>query len=319
MIGCLPRLLARAVALVLALAVAVVALLRSTGWDPGSLLGMAGALAAPYAVGLGVVGLLVAALARARLSLVLCLLATGALALAQAPLLVPDGATAERPALVVMTSNTQFGRVDAAGLAAAVARERVDVLAVQELTPDLVRRLGAAGLDRTLPHRHLIAEEGAGGTGLWSRLPLGSRGALPGFTFRHPVAEVEVEGAMVTVAAVHPRRPELRSSRGWVHEHEVLRARLAAVPDPVVAAGDFNATLDHLPMRRLGEDGFVDAADSAGAGLLRTWPLDLPGGVPVLGLDHVLVRGGWRAVRTAVVPLGGTDHAALVAELRPDA
>ena len=39
-----------------------------------------------------------------------------------------------------------------------------------------------------------------------------------------------------------------------------------------MVAGDLNAPLDQPPLRRLTGDGFVDAADSAGAGIVRTWP-----------------------------------------------
>jgi endonuclease/exonuclease/phosphatase family metal-dependent hydrolase len=76
--------------------------------------------------------------------------------------------------------------------------------------------------------------------------------------------------------------------------------------------GDFNATLDHAPLRRLIGSGYRDAADTVGAGLSPTWPAD---SLPVVALDHVLAdaRIGVGAVSTHPVP--DTDHRALAATL----
>ena len=83
--------------------------------------------------------------------------------------------------------------------------------------------------------------------------------------------------------------------------------------------GDFNATLDHGPLRRLLRTGYRDAAAVRGRGLAPTWPfrrqpLLLPV-VPWVTLDHVLAdrRIGIGDVGTRVVP--GSDHRAVFAEL----
>jgi endonuclease/exonuclease/phosphatase (EEP) superfamily protein YafD len=86
-----------------------------------------------------------------------------------------------------------------------------------------------------------------------------------------------------------------------------------------VIAGDLNATMDHVPMRALVGSGFADAATQADSRWQPTWPADgqvsrfgfaLPSLVPI---DHVLVKGALRAVRTESVEIDGTDHRALVA------
>ena len=84
---------------------------------------------------------------------------------------------------------------------------------------------------------------------------------------------------------------------------------------PLVVAGDLNADRDHALFRGLLDTGLWDAHDSVGRGLARTWPSALP----LLHLDHVLVRDGQggqlvvTAVREERVP--GSDHRAVVTDL----
>ena len=84
---------------------------------------------------------------------------------------------------------------------------------------------------------------------------------------------------------------------------------------PAVALGDFDAERDHAPFRELLATGLRDAHDERGRGLARTFPAWLP----VLHLDHVLVRDGAeqrlvvRDVREVGLP--GSDHRTVVADL----
>ena len=55
----------------------------------------------------------------------------------------------------VLTLNSRGGSADPAALLAVLRQHAVDVLAVQELTWDLVHRLDEAGLGGLLPHTHL--------------------------------------------------------------------------------------------------------------------------------------------------------------------
>ena len=94
-----------------------------------------------------------------------------------------------------------------------------------------------------------------------------------------------------------------------------LRALPPATDETVkILAGDFNATLDHAELRRVIGRGYEDAADTVGAGLHATWPANrrIP---PPVTIDHVLVdeRAGVRSLR--VIPLAGSDHRAVLAEI----
>lgn len=78
---------------------------------------------------------------------------------------------AEHCKLRVMTLNCRFGRADAASIVSQVDKRHIDVLALQELTDELVNQLEQAGLSRLLPHRMLganRASDNGGFNGLWT-------------------------------------------------------------------------------------------------------------------------------------------------------
>jgi endonuclease/exonuclease/phosphatase (EEP) superfamily protein YafD len=81
----------------------------------------------------------------------------------------------------------------------------------------------------------------------------------------------------------------------------------------VIVAGDFNATMDMRPLRRLLDAGYRDAAEQAGAGLARTYP-NRAGRPAILGIDHILLHD-CAATTAHTVGLGGSDHRALLATI----
>ncbi len=87
------------------------------------------------------------------------------------------------------------------------------------------------------------------------------------------------------------------------------------MPDVLrVLAGDFNATFDHAALRAVLGLGYDDAACAVGRGLAWTWrPLRLR--FPRLALDHVLVDPRIGVASVDLVPVAGSDHRAVVAEL----
>ncbi|MFI6760710.1 endonuclease/exonuclease/phosphatase family protein [Micromonospora sp. NPDC050417] len=245
-------------------------------------------------------------------------LVTLSLAAAVAPrALADERPNATGPAIRVLTANLLFGTADATALIALVRDERVDVLAVQEFTPDIAARLDQLGLDDLLPHQQLGAEIGARGTGLYARFPLRDGGVRRnGGSFLQAYATVLVPGAPpLLVESVHPLAPHsLDVLPFWQAD---LEAEPPASPDgPVrVLAGDFNATLDHVLLRRLLETGYTDAADATGNGLTGTWgPYD-GDLIPPVTLDHVLVDRRIAVHDSSVHRLPGSDHRPVLATL----
>jgi endonuclease/exonuclease/phosphatase (EEP) superfamily protein YafD len=220
---------------------------------------------------------------------------------------VPGGRT-----LQVMTSNLAYGHADPAAVMALARRYRVDLLSLQELTPQEAARLDAAGARARFPYRVLDAQPGAGGSGLMSRYPFAGADRSNGTRMAMPRARLDVPGAAaLDVKAVHPVPPLHRDVAIWRAELRTLPP--ASVDGPLrMLVGDFNATLDHHELRSLLSSGYVDAADAAGIGLQGTYRQGrrLP---PLVAIDHVLVDRRVRVSAASVQPMPGSDHRTLLA------
>jgi hypothetical protein len=310
----------RRTAPLIALPWVVWAALRATGAERGFPLVPAMSFT-PYAAATSVLPLAVAAAARSRTA---GLMVAGSSAVLAGAVLVrrgrrPPAAVPDGPRIRIATVSLRRGLVPAEPVVELVRRFDVDVLSVQELTPGAEAGLRAAGIAAVLPRAHVIpARPGsiASASGaVWSRLPAEAAGSVPG-VFEQPTMRIAVpDSPAVDVTAVHTAPPATspRSVRDWagdlaalpVPDHDVLR----------VLAGDFNASLDHAALRAVLRRGWADAAQRAGRGLAWTWrPLRFPW--PRLTIDHVLVdpRIGVAALQVVHVP--GSDHRALVADLR---
>jgi len=217
--------------------------------------------------------------------------------------------------LRVLSANMKVGIADADNLVALIRAHDVDVLALQEFTFAARDRLRAAGLESLLPNQASFPDDGVGGSALYSRYPLTGIGyrPLPPF-FGQAFGLLHLpDGTSIRVESAHPCAPSERDRvSGW-------RAGLAMQPradhgtGPQLLFGDFNATLDHGPMRDLLASGYTDAAVQLGDGLVPTWPYDGTW-VPKVTLDHVLVAG-LRVYAFATYPNPGSDHRAVYAEL----
>jgi endonuclease/exonuclease/phosphatase (EEP) superfamily protein YafD len=293
--------------------------------DPSPRLAALTPVATPFAVA----GVAVAAATSWWLALLLSAPAVTLLAWQLPPARRPDPAIARLPqpqgtgagalSLRVLTLNVLGGKADPAAVVREIGRHRVDVLALQELTPEMVDRLAEAGIDALLPFRHLDPRPGPSGTGLWARWPLAPLPPVPGLVAAAPRARIEpVDGWPVTVTGVHPRPPMRRRARRWQRELAALRSALAGTGGQQVVAGDFNATRDHRPFRDLLDAGFLDCADAAQQ---RPWPaFTWPAGgriPPIMRLDHVLVsQAGSTVCASRIVQVPGTDHRGVLAVIR---
>ena len=226
-----------------------------------------------------------------------------------------------------LTVNVQGGHADPAAVVRLVREHDVDVLAIQELTPQMVRKLKDADLPGLLPFSHLDPRPAARGTGLWARWPLVPLPPVPGTVAAFPRAQIDPSGRQpVTVTAVHPKAPLNNYQRLWQQELAALRHVLASTPGPQIAAGDFNATRDHRPFRDLLAAGLVDCGDAAAdrpwPGF--TWPSVWPGFVikihppvpPFMRLDHILTsRDSCTPRKVDIFRVPGTDHCAVLATI----
>ncbi len=219
------------------------------------------------------------------------------------------------PSLRLLTINVEGGQASAGSVVQCLRRHRVDLLAAQELTQDMVGRLAQAGLTSLLPYSEVAVRPGYAGAGIWSRWPLLPLPPVPGLAFAAPRGTVSAGGQPVTVTVVHLLTPMHHRERRWRDEFGLLRSALAEVAGAQLVAGDFNATRDHRPFRQLLADGFVDCADAAQR---RRWPAFTWPSTrrcrPVMRLDHVLAARTQFVVRESrTVRIPGTDHRGVLA------
>ncbi|MUL42380.1 endonuclease/exonuclease/phosphatase family protein [Streptomonospora sp. PA3] len=219
------------------------------------------------------------------------------------------------PRLTLLSANVYYGLADPEALVRLVHEHGVDVLSLQELTPQSDDALTRAGLRGPLPYDVTEAAPGPVGGAVYSAHPVEKVGGTArNDYFAMPRARVEVPGApsveVVSAHAIPPSGPA--AIPAW---QDSLRQLPDARPDGAlrVLAGDFNATLDHAEFRALLETGYIDAADATGAGWAPTWSAE--GSLPGVTIDHVLVDRRAQVRRTSVHSLPDTDHRAVLTEL----
>lgn len=268
----------------------------------------------PYAVLVGAVLALFGLLLRRWLTALVVGLVTALLVFSVAPRAMSSTTPAQGIPLRVLSVNAYFGQADAAAVVDLVRRHQVDVLSLQELTPELVDRLDSAGLGAELPHRVFHAGPKADGSGIAARYPLRELDLLPESTLAQPSALLDRPGSPpVEIVAVHTLYPMGRDTYDVWRREMVALGQQPLNGTPRVLAGDFNATLDHVRLGDLIGRGYTDAAAATGSGLRATWPESwFP---PPVALDHVLTTPEIAPQSFDVFPVPGADHRAILATL----
>ncbi|MBN1174834.1 MAG: endonuclease/exonuclease/phosphatase family protein, partial [Micromonosporaceae bacterium] len=124
----------------------------------------------PYVAAASIVPLIVGLCLRRWIPAGVAAVAFAALIACVAPRAIPSSSesltTSSRPTLRVMTHNVYLGKASASALVDRIRQERIDVLALQELTESMIGDLDRAGIAEFLPYRSLNALGGASGTGV---------------------------------------------------------------------------------------------------------------------------------------------------------
>lgn len=214
-------------------------------------------------------------------------------AILAAPLLSSPDATSD---LRVAVLNTRVERAEDPALHAELRELSPDAVVLAETTTDeagaVAQQLGMAVTGPVAPGGHGVAVLAATSA---------RAGQLHDGLHQMPV--VPLSGA--TVIGVHAAAPmSPRLAELWRADLAALDRALAR-PGPVIAAGDFNASVLHPPFRELpGRDCTLP---------VPTWPMP----VSVLHLDHVVVSGAeCTGAGTFAVP--GTDHRGVWADIALD-
>ncbi|WP_084038601.1 endonuclease/exonuclease/phosphatase family protein [Demequina sp. NBRC 110053] len=266
---------------------------------------------APWALLGAAVAVVLAVVGRSAVLAAAAVIVAMPVVLWNAPLWTSGAVPAGPRALTVATVSMTFGQADPHAVVALVRDHEVDVLAIQELTPEAAEALVAAGLEDELAHDAAYPEPGFTGTGLWSREPLLSETAVPGFVSRTIRAELDAVGGL-TVVAPHPAAPGPWRHEGWSADTTALVSLLDGIDGPTLVVGDLNLTRDHRAFRDLLDQGLIDAVDQAGAGLPMTFP-EQRTAFPFVAIDHVLARDvDFAATDVDTDVVAGSDHRALV-------
>ena len=294
---------------------AVWAIARTAGLDRAHPF-VAFAAFTPYAAATAPFALLVALVLRQRVVALIALVTVVLFAIAVLPRVMGDDETTGSETvgtITVMTSNLFGGRGDAERIMELVRRYDVDVLALQELTPQALDRIEAAGGDEVFQGRAAEPRPGGAGNAILTRSPLRRVPSTEGWSLPHePAVDIRVRERAIRVRVAHPTTPV-----GRAHTAE-WQAYLRALPAPsedgrALLLGDFNATLDHADFRRLLGRGWRDAGGAAGEGLRPTWPV----GRRILGLtiDHVLFSERFALSDYQLREIPNSDHRAVIATL----
>lgn len=243
---------------------------------------------------------------------------------------VPSDARVGTP-IEVLTWNLELGSDAGRDLVDVLTDSRADIVILQELTPDHVRRIERAeGLDGRFPHRLLQPSDDVLGIGLLSVFPIVSSEPL-----LEPVgllAELDIGGATpLVVLSAHPLPPHYAlwpsivpipiafEPRVRDESLDVLRERVDDVLDAdrqLILLGDFNVAPTEPAYAELAA-GLTDVHAEVGLGPGWTWrPRQieaLPAGI--LRIDHVFVGGGIRPVGSATDCSHPGDHCVLRARV----
>jgi endonuclease/exonuclease/phosphatase family metal-dependent hydrolase len=255
-------------------------------------------------------------------------------------------ATPGAPCFSVMSWNILFGNPQTGALLSFLATEPADVIALQELTPDLVERIsGNEALQWCFPHQ-IAWEYGIGaGMGLLSRYPILEQGMLT----RPPVLWARLDlgdGRTVVLVSAHPTffpTRMVKKERGeqpWLiailrrfvdvrffsydpdyRDDGIKRVRALVEPmlrqgEPLLLVGDFNVTERERAYGELTaglQDVFVAVGSGSGHTWRPEWLARLP--LPLLRIDYMLSSPKIRPLHMWVdCTPRGSDHCAIHGE-----
>lgn len=213
----------------------------------------------------------------------------------------------------IMTLNTKQGAADAGRIVETVKNEHVEVLALQEVSWDLLNRLGTAGIANYLPYSVAAQQtwhDNGGVNVLYSAAPMtdAKQNLIPVESSNVPAATINFDGRKVRFGSVHPFSPRPRNQGLWNRSLDSL-AQLRYYDNLYVLMGDFDSTWGHSSFRYILGGRFLDSGEQAGEGLYMTYPAMLP----IAEIDHIVHDKGVAVgdLETKYIP--GSDHRALLA------
>ncbi len=219
------------------------------------------------------------------------------------------------PLLRLFTANLYDANPDVGPIAKEILSAAPDLVALQEVDPDVATGLQRSGVLARFPYRVTEIRHGASGIALWSRFPL-AESQVQDIGGRPAISATVVLGTRrLRLYTVHVIAPVGKGRVRWKAQLRRVDEEIRRERRPLVVVGDFNATRYHRSFRRLLSDRLADAHERRGRGWATTWPQKRWPLPPLMRLDHVLVSPevSVRSVREGVGR--GSDHRPIIADL----
>lgn len=224
----------------------------------------------------------------------------------------PTSAT-EKPTLRVLHANVLYTRDELETTAQMIREQHPDIFVLQEMTPESIEKISAA-FQSSYPYQDTLLAKDPCFLFVASRTPmLLDRQAMRAHRVIHLMTTINDHD--ISFITVHPRTPILP---GWFTERNEQLAFAAQkareVPHPAVLIGDFNISVFSPVYATTFDKEPGLTACRKGFGLQATWPRFLP---PVMiPIDHAFVNEGFQTINFQTLPQPGSDHKALVVDLR---
>lgn len=227
----------------------------------------------------------------------------------------PSHAIADVPSpgsIRLFSANVRAGSDHVADVVAEARANGADLVVLQEIEPHDAVGLPDRGIGAGYGHAILDPLPGYFGGAVLSRWPIvGSSISVGGYPMIS--ARVSTPHGELDIVNVHVVAPlDAEHHRRWSTQLVELRTLLAGAELPLVLAGDFNATPDHVELRRVAEagTGVGELERRSSATFPSGWPIP-----PLVALDHVIGSRDVSLVGSSTVDVVGSDHRGLVVDI----
>lgn len=223
------------------------------------------------------------------------------------------------PTVRVMSMNLMFSNRDASAILYQVHQANPDIIAIQEYTQwadDLLTREL-----KDYPYRLTDPDdnEDSRGMAVFSRVPMQAElQQMQGSLSRKQIrATFMLDGQPVVLYNIHPASPQSMAAimRNRVETADLVE-QLEQEHDPIILAGDFNATETTPNLHAYESFGLCSTHDLAGWGRGSTWPdVGLLKHLPGFRIDHILIGGQLTCTDDHVGGPTGSDHRPVIADI----
>ena len=187
-----------------------------------------------------------------------------------------------------------------------IADQEPDVVALQEVSANTMSVFN--NLSQQMPSRVFCKFTTIGGVAILSTFPKISEKCVEGAGLVW--MQVDANGKSLTVASIHLHWPY--PYRQW-QQMEKLKTEFAAMPRPVILAGDFNAAPWSEIIKRLSAETSTEPLPGLRLSLLMSAVGFGP--IPILPVDHILVPLSSNAESVRTGPQIGSDHLPIIASI----